>query len=152
MSYARNDDMMQVSIANQLPAIIRRRRTERGFSQHKLAELINCVPGTVQNWESGKTMPDAASLALLNQVLGEKFVNDFLCFSGHCGAYPADGNVPPPQALAEISRGVTCMAEALADGRIDHTEYPSIFNALGSIITFAQHCQNELKNRFGTIC
>lgn len=151
MSYAKSDDCMQMFVKSQLPVLIRRRRSELGLSQQQLADLINCVSGTVQNWESGKTMPDAVALAMLNQILGEKFANDFLAFSGMCGAKISGAKSTPPEAMAHLSHGIACLASALADGKIDHMEYPAVFNALAEIVSFASSCQNSLRNRFGAI-
>ena len=48
---------------------IRKYRTEAGFTQEKLAEIMDVSPQSVSNWESGKNAPDIDKLVDLARVL-----------------------------------------------------------------------------------
>lgn len=45
-------------------------RTEQGFSQETLAELVNVSRQTISKWENGAVRPSADNLAALSQVFG----------------------------------------------------------------------------------
>lgn len=45
-------------------------RTEQGFSQETLAELVNVSRQTISKWENGAARPSADNLAALSQVFG----------------------------------------------------------------------------------
>jgi len=49
---------------------IRELREERGWSQFELAVRAGVTPGTVGNWERGKTEPKATQLRRLAEVFG----------------------------------------------------------------------------------
>jgi transcriptional regulator with XRE-family HTH domain len=49
---------------------IRELREERGWSQFELAVQAGVTPGTVGNWERGKTEPRATQLRRLAKVFG----------------------------------------------------------------------------------
>ncbi len=46
-------------------------RKERRLSQEQLAEQLNVSPQAVSKWETGKSVPETASLPLLSRVLGQ---------------------------------------------------------------------------------
>lgn len=45
-------------------------RTEQGFSQETLAELVNVSRQTISKWENGAARPSADNLAALSEVFG----------------------------------------------------------------------------------
>jgi putative transcriptional regulator len=49
---------------------IRELREERGWSQFELAVRAGVTPGTVGNWERGKTEPKATQLRRLAEIFG----------------------------------------------------------------------------------
>ena len=49
-------------------------RRARHMTQETLSQTINVARNTISSWERGRTLPDAASLHLLSDVLGYEFV------------------------------------------------------------------------------
>ena len=49
---------------------LKRLRTEKGLSQRELAERMYVTRSTVNRWEAGTRLPDAAMLSRLSDVLG----------------------------------------------------------------------------------
>lgn len=49
---------------------IRDRRRERGYTQEKLARLIDLTPAAVSKWETGQAFPDISTLCPLAAALG----------------------------------------------------------------------------------
>ena len=49
---------------------LKKLRTDKGFSQHTLAEKMYVTKPTVSRWESGNRLPDAAMITRLSAVLG----------------------------------------------------------------------------------
>ena len=49
--------------------IIKKLRTEKGLSQHALAEKMCVTRSTIARWESGKRVPDAVMLSRLSAIL-----------------------------------------------------------------------------------
>ena len=47
-----------------------RLRSERGMTQHELAERVGCYPKDISRWETGARTPGAESLAKLAAALG----------------------------------------------------------------------------------
>ena len=45
-------------------------RTEQGFSQETLAELVNVSRQTISKWENGAARPSADNLAALSEAFG----------------------------------------------------------------------------------
>lgn len=50
--------------------VIRRLRTERGWTQEKLAEQLHVTPQSVSKWETEQSMPDVSQVPLLARVFG----------------------------------------------------------------------------------
>lgn len=49
---------------------LREYREKRGMTQLQVAVAIGKTPGTVYNWEAGKSVPDAEDLGKLETLLG----------------------------------------------------------------------------------
>jgi len=49
---------------------LRRLRTEKGYTQEKLAELLGVSPQSVSRWECGTTLPDVTLLPAIARVYG----------------------------------------------------------------------------------
>lgn len=73
-----------------LDEIIQRKRSERGLSQEKLAELVGVSRQAVSKWELGDAIPDTDKLVPLCRALGIT-VDELL------------GNVPEPQTSQPIT-------------------------------------------------
>ena len=57
---------MNPTFANTLKKL----RTEKGFSQQALADMMFVTQSTVARWENGSRLPDAVMIARLSEVLG----------------------------------------------------------------------------------
>lgn len=58
--------MNQIKIGN----YITKKRKEKNLTQEKLAEKIGVSNKTISKWETGKSMPDYATIPLLCEELG----------------------------------------------------------------------------------
>ena len=51
-------------------SVIRRLRTDRGWTQEALAEQLHLTPQSVSRWETGQSLPDVSQVPQLARVFG----------------------------------------------------------------------------------
>ena len=74
-------------------------RTEQGFSQETLAELVNVSRQTISKWENGAARPSADNLAALSEVFGlpaDAFLKDDWTPPEQAEPVIVEGRVPVP--------------------------------------------------------
>lgn len=84
---------------------------------------------------TGETPPSLPYFLRYAAVLPPAFADHVLRLAGLTGTRPveADAEAQPHQALAALTHRVHLMAEALADGRIDHQERATLIPALRAL-------------------
>ena len=63
-------------LREQLPAILRYHRNQKGYTPAQLAKFAYCDPDSVENWEQGNTLPSLPNFWGLASVLGRPFLAD----------------------------------------------------------------------------
>ncbi|MBO4914776.1 MAG: helix-turn-helix domain-containing protein [Oscillospiraceae bacterium] len=94
---------------------LQRLRGERGLTQQQLAEKMNVDRSTVTNWETGRRMPDAETVALLSKCLGVD-VGELLRAAG-------EPDAPPKVILLDdekiiLAGGLPVLREALPGAEV----------------------------------
>ncbi len=112
-----------------------------GFTDEALAASSGVSARCIKSYRcEGREPPLSAALSL-GVALGQPAVNAILSLIGY-SARPTDANeAAPGVAVAEIIGGLQTIAEAAADGRIDHTEAPRCETAANKIIAAAARFQ-----------
>lgn len=110
----------------------------RPMSQMMLAQETGCELRTVRAHVGGETTPTLATFLAYAEVLPDSYANAILGLAGLTGAHRIGAAPAPMVALAELAEGVAVLAEALADGRIDHTERPRLVQELREAISAAE--------------
>lgn len=81
----------------------------------------------VRDYLAGRTTPSVANLGTLLGTVGADLANEWLAHHGLCGCRAIDGPTQPAMdALAAELGAAHALSEAMADGRIDHTERPGV--------------------------
>ena len=81
---------------------------------------------TMRRYVDGTTTPDAEALLNLMKVLPDTFAAAILRGIGFAGAFRVAGGYSAPETLRETLEGAAQLAQALVDGRVDHTEWPAV--------------------------
>ena len=111
--------------------ILKRLRTEKGFSQQALAEKLYVTRSTVARWENGYRLPDAVMLSRLSEVLGAD-VNILFSAAAQSDEHPnvimvddrkliLTGSLPVPEEVLPQANvtGFTDPSEAIAYARVN---------------------------------
>ncbi|MFD2234798.1 hypothetical protein [Phaeospirillum tilakii] len=118
----------------------------RPLSQAMLAQETGCELRTVRAHLYGETTPPLATWLAYAEVLPDSYANALLGLAGLGGARRLGAAPAPTVALAEMAEGVAALADALADGRIDHTERPTVIKELREAISAAEALVAALEN------
>lgn len=107
----------------------------KGWSDEDLAELTKIKARRIKSYRLEGRCPTLPALLSLAVVLGQDLLNPVLSLVGHA-ARPLDeaDEVNPGQIVATGLRHFTIIADAAADGRIDHTERPRCREAADKLI------------------
>lgn len=107
----------------------------KGWSDDDLAELTKIKARRIKSYRVEGRCPTLPALLSLAVVLGPDILNPVLSLVGHT-AKPLDeaDDLNPRQIVADGLRYFTVIADAAADGRIDHTERPACQEAADKII------------------
>jgi len=66
------EELKHQSVAPELKKAIMQARAAKGMTQKALAQLLGCDSKTVQEYESGKAIPNNALIAKMERTLGAK--------------------------------------------------------------------------------
>ncbi|KRS17512.1 hypothetical protein RIdsm_02515 [Roseovarius indicus] len=105
-----------------------RLRVGRGkrYSVQGLADAARIKPRTIESYLSGDATPGLNGFISLCAVLGPAFTSDVLAEAGLV-ARSADADEPEHmRAISLMSEGTRMIADALADGYVDHQERAKI--------------------------
>lgn len=111
-----------------------------GWTLDGIAEASGVSKGTIRGWlEEGKE-PSFSKAMSVAVVLGRRAVNTLLALIGYGGASPLDevDEMQPMVIAAGAMSHLAVIAQAAADGRIDHTERPACRDAADHIIAIVQ--------------
>jgi hypothetical protein len=106
-----------------------------GWTDEALFQATGIPARTIQSYRIEGKEPCAANLLALVCVLGKSGVNPMLALIGWT-ATPLDepDTLDPRRLIADVLPHVSVLAEAAADGRIDHTERAQCRAAADQII------------------
>ncbi|WP_152426681.1 phage regulatory CII family protein [Paramagnetospirillum caucaseum] len=108
------------------------------LSREMVVAATGFEPRTVKAHALGQTTPTLSAFLAYCRVLPVTYAQQVLALAGLTGFRRQDGDTAPAAALAEMAEGVAALAEALADGRIDHTERPKVIRELREAIGAAE--------------
>jgi hypothetical protein len=112
-------DLDRQSFADALGLFVGRGRR---FSAEAVSAATAIPLSTIKSYQGGLASPSCPTLLTLMRFLPIEFAGQVLGKIG-LGVYPLDpGAVDPHRVLAVAAGGVSSLATALADQRIDHTE------------------------------
>jgi len=117
----------------------------RAMTPAMLSAETGCELRTVRAHLWAETTPALATWLAYAEVLPDSYANALLGLAGLGGARRIGAAPPPTVALAEMAEGVAVLAEALADGRIDHTERPRLIKELREAISAAEALVADLE-------
>lgn len=107
----------------------------RGWSDDDLAAVTRIHARRIRSYRTEGRLPTLPALLSLGVVLKLDLLNPLLSLAGISGQLLDDAGQPDPrQIVADGLREFTIIAEAAADGRIDHTEAPRCKDAADKII------------------
>jgi len=118
----------------------------RRYSRDLLASATGQDVRTVKAHVLGECAPSAPALLSYCRVLPSAFAQQILALAGVTGLRKDDCVVSPGSALAEMAEGVAVLAEALADGRIDHTERPRLLRELREAVAAQESLIAQLES------
>lgn len=119
----------------------------RMFPVEVIASGIGSNPDTVRRWLRGESCPEWHNAVAILAILPPEFANSVLAPAGLTGARRIDGDTTDAETLREIAEAAAAMAKALADGRIDHTERPTVTKELReALVAIAQWLANKEGN------
>jgi hypothetical protein len=105
------------------------------YSDAQLETLSGIPARAIKSYRVEGREPSLHAALSLAVVIGSPAVNAILALIGY-SAHPLDeaGDCDPRQIVADGLRHFTVIAEAAADGRIDHTERPACQQAADKLI------------------
>lgn len=116
----------------------------RMFSVEVIASGIGSNPDTVRRWLRGESCPEWHNAVAILAILPPEFANAVLAPAGLTGARRIGGDCSHAETLREITEAAAALAAGLADGRIDHTERPTIRRELSeAMVAIAQWLAKE---------
>lgn len=110
----------------------------RRYSRELIAQATGQDPRTVKAHCLGETAPSVAALFAYFRVLPVEFTDHVLGLAGLGGVRRVGAELNAGRALAEMAEGMSALATALADGRIDHRERRSVIRELREAATAAE--------------
>ncbi len=111
------------------------RAAQTQWTDQALEEASGVKARTIKSYRVEGKEPSLANALSLAVVLGPKALNPVLALIGYV-ARPLDeaDDMNPMAIVAEAIRGLSVIASAASDGRIDHIEQPSCLEAADMII------------------
>lgn len=111
------------------------RAAAQSFTDAQLEELSGVPARAIKSYRVEGREPSLHAALSIAAVLGKPAINSLLAIIGY-SASPLDeaDDLNPRQVVADGLRHFTIIAEAAADGRIDHTERPACREAADKII------------------
>ena len=108
----------------------------RGIHDDMLAEASGVPARTIKSYRTEGKDPSLTNALSLLAALGPQAVNTVLSVIHYGGAKPLGDSdeIDPRQVIADLLPHVSTIAQAAADGRIDHTEQPACEEAANHII------------------
>ncbi len=118
--------------------------TGRRFEVDDVAAAIGKNPDTVRRYLRGESCPEWENAVALLAVLPPAFAAAVLRPAGLTGLRRIDGDSTAGETMREVARAAAVLAAALADGRIDHTEIPTVRRELTeAMVAIAQFLARE---------
>lgn len=107
-----------------------------GWTDEALGEASQLSPRLIKSYRVEGKEPPLSSALSIGVALGKPAVNAILSLIGYTGAHPLDepDDLHPNKIVAIAMAGLTTIATAAIDNRIDHTEKPDCRIAADSII------------------
>lgn len=106
-----------------------------GWTDADLERASGVPSRTIKSYRVDGKEPCLTNGLALAKALGPEAVNALLSVIEYAGASPADdGEINARQIVADLLPQISVLAAAAADGRFDHTEFPSCQRAADSII------------------
>ena len=118
---------------------------DKPLSREMVVAATGFEPRTVKAHALGQTTPTLSAFLTYCDVLPVTYAASVLGLSGLVGLRKRDGSVLPGAVLAELAEGVSLLAEALADGRIDHRERPPLIAEMRRAIAAAESLVAQLE-------
>ncbi|CCG42164.1 hypothetical protein [Magnetospirillum molischianum] len=118
----------------------------RRYSRDLLASATGQDVRTVKAHVLGECAPSSPALLTYCRILPGAFARHILAMAGITGLRKDDYVIAPGSALAEMAEGVAVLAEALADGRIDHTERPRLLRELREAVAAQESLIAQLES------
>lgn len=131
-----SDDNLQEWLAGEIHRFL---NVEKKMTRQSLADAAGVNVHTIdalRKTDEGKRKVTTAQMLSLCCVMGERRVNGLLSHIGYGGATPLDepDDLNLPDIIASGLRNMSVVANAAADGRIDHLEGPLVQEAADQII------------------
>lgn len=98
----------------------------RRFSVEAVSAATGIGCDAIRAYLRGQSCPEWANAIAILNVMPAEFANAVLQPAGLSGARKVDATSTAAETLREITEGAAALASALADGRIDHTEWPTV--------------------------
>jgi hypothetical protein len=117
------------------------------FPREMIASATGMEVRTVKAHCLGQTPPSVGALFSYFRVLPVEFAEHVLGLAGLCGVRRVDADADARRCLAEVTQGAAALAEALADGRIDHREKRHLARELREAATAAEQLAADLEEK-----
>ena len=114
------------------------------YSRELIAAATGMEVRTIKAHCLGECPPSVASLLAYFRILPVEFADHVLGLAGLTGARRIDRAIAPGLALASMGHGLAALADALADGRIDHVERRTLPRTLRETAAAAEKLAAEL--------
>lgn len=106
------------------------------WTDDMLASATGIPARTIKSYRTEGKEPSIGNVLILCDVLGPDAMNAILAAIGWGGAHPLDEatGINVAKLVADLLPHISTIAQAAADGRIDHTEEPACRDAADHII------------------
>lgn len=98
----------------------------RRFSVEAVSAATGIGVDAIRSYLRGQSCPEWCNAVGILNVLPAEFAAAVLRPAGISGVRKIDAETTPAETLREVAEGAAALATALADGRIDHTEWPAV--------------------------
>ncbi len=119
------------------------------YPRELIAQATQLDLRTVKAHCLGQTPPSVGALFAYFRVLPVEFADHVLGMAGLGGVRKVDADGDAFRTMKELADGVSVLASALADGRIDHTERPKVARELREAAASAEQLAADLEREGG---
>lgn len=115
------------------------------YTREVIASATGLDARTVKAHCLAETVPSLGAALTYMRVLPPEFADHVLVLSGLGGVRRLDESADAQKTLAEVASGMSALAGALADGRIDHQERAALIPCMRSAATACEHLAATLE-------